>query len=156
MARSPRIPPVVKGRVLELRRTGRIVTEIQSVLAAEGHKVSVGWIHNVLSEPPKASPPAVVAPPPSKPDAESVDLEEALPLLARSVAAIESLAASARAAGTPALELQAQRALTGAIALMAKLKPPPVQDHNQHPDMVAAAEKCKEKLRDLVARAVRA
>lgn len=75
-----------------------------------------------------------------------------LSLLERQVDALEGLAKAAKA--DPAAFLAINRSMNSSIALLAKLQPPPPPDHENAPDMVEAARRCREKLHELLDRAI--
>lgn len=157
MARKPKIPPAVGVRARELRAGGRTREEVQRLLAAEGHKVSTGWISNAEAGPSSPAPEPAGAVAPAEVAALPYDAAPAdfLPLLQRQVVALETLAAEAAQGKNLSGFTQVQRVLNTTVALIAKLRPPVPPDPEARPDMQAAAKRAREKLLRLVEKALR-
>ncbi len=110
--------------------------------------------------PPAAVLPAVPAPPASEPgvdDPEPIDFAGAdLETLNRWIEATERQAKAADEAGNVAAFASLSRVLLVAFRARAALRPPPPPDPNANPDMAAAAKRAREKLHDLLDRALEA
>lgn len=72
--------------------------------------------------------------------------------LRRVLASLERSAAQAEADKDVARVVAAQRAITQATALLAKMTPPPAVGVDDRPDMVAAAQRGRERIRVLITR----
>lgn len=156
----------IDARIATLHSKRRTEAQIAATLAREGVEVSVSGVHRVLgrlglaaprkgskaAKRSKASPP----PAPSAPAVaeESDDAEDIAPhvRLRRSLASLERAALLAEADGDPARIVAAQRAITAAAGLLAKVMPVPPVDVDARPDMVAAAQRGRERIRAIAAR----
>lgn len=111
--------------------------------------------------PPLVAPaPTVPAPPASEPgvdDPEPIDFAGAdLETLNRWIERTERQAETADEQGNVAAFASLSRVLLVAFRARAALRPPPPPDPNANPDMAAAAKRAREKLHDLLDRALEA
>ncbi len=97
------------------------------------------------------------APPSTPPELAGVDVTTAdLATLDAWIATAQGLLAKSQEDDNLAGFASISRLLILAIARRAAMRPPPPQDPNEHPDFVAAAERARTKLHDLLARALEA
>lgn len=174
MARTPRIDPRWKTRAHQLKASGLSLSGTLAALEREGQRVSHGWLVAALSNPPPGAAteavdggggaePATVEPDPIAEVEAAATVDEVLRGLTRlSVVLQRQLEVHARARvcatcrrGAVDVDAVAKigRVLAVAGKLLAQYQPKRPADPNEHPDMVAAARKAREKLHDLVARA---
>jgi hypothetical protein len=169
MARKKKLTPEVVAKIQARRRQGIPIVDIARETA-----LSVGSVHKAIRMPPpdgaepKTDKPGSKSPAkparkkraaktaPKGEDLEVPRTEDGEPdLLAivKGVAAdLDELRRKAKSEGNAHGATTISRAMTTALALAAKLTPPPTENPEDAPDMLAAAEKCRKKLRDMLDR----
>jgi hypothetical protein len=150
-------------RARELHRTGRTRAQIKVDLLAMGHDVSTGWISNATAPKRKGGKDAPPTPKPTHGPPTGPRWQEAptapdptdgrtdLALLAKMVANLEELTEVARAEGNLSGFAMMTRAINQSLALAAKLQPPAPVDPEASPDMIAAAERARVKMGEMLA-----
>jgi hypothetical protein len=76
--------------------------------------------------------------------------------LLRTIEALERASSAAAADGDIARIVACQRAITQAVALAEKLAPPPPPNPDAKPDMIAAANRFRERVHEILKRAMAA
>lgn len=145
-------------RLIALMRAGRTAEQIAGVLAGEGVPVSRATITRRMRElrgkvnaGRAASRPAPIVAPAAADDVpDEVPEGTELAIVDKWIPKVEAAAEAAEAEG----DLQAFASLTAKLVTLLEHKrkaaPPPKADPNEHPDMVAAAERAREKLHALI------
>jgi predicted transcriptional regulator len=142
------------GKIHARRRAGLNQTQIARELG-----ISQGTVSLALQKPPPALPrkassssskkaPLVHSPAPTSRD----DLREQL---GKMIATITQLAEEARARQDPHVYLQFARVASQSIKELSRLMPPPPPDANDSPDVIAAADRAREKILERVRRAAK-
>lgn len=152
MGRPSKITPEIQAFILERRRKGLSHRAIVEELAGRGTSVSLGTVQRAaparrrrdpVSEPPR--PASTLAqdalPPPSTSDGPSDDLET---LLKASLADLNKAVAAAASDENQGARVAAHRVIAQIGTLLEKMRPPPIVNPNEAPDMVAAAAEARE------------
>ena len=159
--------PEIDRRIAEEHARHRSEADIAAMLTREGHRITASGVHRALGRlglakartepkrrpantPAPAAPLAVAAP--AEDAGEPGDVAGAGVRLERTIASLERVAAQAEADKDVGRVVAAQRAITQAMALAARLAPPPRVDVDDRPDMVAAAKRGRERMHALLDR----
>lgn len=157
--------PEIDKRIAELHRLHKTEQQISTVLAREGTPRTSSGVHRALvrmglakprkrthgpvaREPKRKRPSLSLVGSPSKSDAKDDGQES----LKRVLTNLEKAATLAGKDGDVQRVVQCQRAMTQAIALAAKLAPPPERSIDERPDMLAAAARCRDRMKTTLAR----
>lgn len=158
MSRTSTLHPTVRDRIKELRSTGRTREQIQTQLAAEGVVMSTGAISNVcrggVQTKPPGSPVATDAAPVAR-RAEGGDESDPATQLRELARLAKELATVARAEGNLSGFTQCVRTISLCVAQAEKLTPPTPPDPEANPDWIAAAKRAREKLHDMLNKALK-
>lgn len=125
---------------------------------AREFSLGLSTVHRACRMPRPVGSPNIDAPPPKPPrpkkrkaKTDDVDVNP-LELVKRVARDLDALRESAKAEGNAQATATMSRAITQALTLAAKLTPPTPPDPETQPDFLAAAARCRDKLREMVER----
>lgn len=158
MARRSNLDPEVVAFVHE--RFGKSLSHraIVDALRARGTPLSLGTVHTITKTAPKQRKKVRAAEPPAPPVAPVVDepppADADVSTLRRWMVRLEALANAAEADGNLQAFTNLQRAMRDTWDRIRKAEPPAREDPNEAPDMVAAANRARTKLHEMLDRAL--
>lgn len=156
----PRKPSAsIDARITELHGKHRPTREIAAILGREGHEITASGVHRALARlglvrasKGRKSPPAGQSADAAPPADVAGEPDDGVARLRRTLASLERAAAVAEADKDVARIVAAQKAITGALALLEKLTPAPPAPIDERPDMVAAAQRGRDRIMGIARR----
>lgn len=136
------------------RRAGLNQTQIARELGISQGTVSLALKRSPPEPPRKSSTSSSKQAPPVR-SAVPTSRDDLREQLGKMIATITDLAEQARAKQDPQVYLQFMRVASASIKELSRLMPPPAPDANDSPDVIATADRAREKILERVRRAAK-